>query len=651
MKLKPTLELSCVLRLLPLALAIFLHSPSARANVYATDIRLDGGTTNVTAASGGQVTISYILNEAASAGVDINIASGASVVRKISLAAGNPGTDRGLNSVTWDGLDNNSNNAAGGTYQVSITAASAGYTNWTQITSEDDPGAYVYLGSGIAVDRNPTSPYYGRVFVANSAAGPTPATTPGDVLGILKLNADATFAEEIPSSGGLDGRDWAGNGLSPWQVRVSDDEFVYVSDLATSGEVLRWDPTLSSNSLVMVLRSDNIPSGAQLSGPAIVGTGTNTQIWMADMNGANGIVRWHVTATGTCATNDLGKSVVGLGADPTNNLTLGPISVALDKSGNIYTCQVSTNTDDPTSRVFRFPAYDPSTNNGSPETLPDWAVGANDDTYAAASAVAVDPTGTYVAAAFQGLIVNGLFQGGNTKVLYATNGALAANLDLGLAIGGDAEHQDTACDWDAVGNVYCVDNWFGKWRAFSPPGINQATTVGLATIQVTGGSTGGGPAPTITKISVAGTTVTIDFTATANDVASSFLVVGSGTVTGPYSTVANATIALVSPGVFRATLSSSSGMQYYKIQRQGGPVQPPGQAPLITSLAVSNGTATLTFTGSTSDSASQFTLLSATVATGPYASATGANITLVSGGVFRATVPATGPVQFYRLQR
>ena len=367
MKFKPTLELSSVDRLLPLALAIFLHPPSAHANVYATNVRLDGGTTNITTAAGGQVTISYILNEAASAGVDINITSGASVVRKIRLAAGDQGTDRGPNSITWDGQDNNSNNAAGGTYQVSITAGSAGYTNWTQITSEDDPGAYVYLGSGIAVDRNPTSLYYGRVFVANAAAGPTPATTPGDVLGILKLNADASFAEEVPSSGGWDGRDWAGNGLSPWQVRVSDDDFVYVSDLATSGEVLRWDPTLSSNSMVMVLRSDNIPSGAQLSGPAIVGTGTNTQIWMADTNGGSGVLRWHVTSTGACATNDLGKSVVGLGTDATNNLTLGPISVALDQRGNIYTCQVSTNTDDPTSRVFRFSAYDPSTNGGVPE--------------------------------------------------------------------------------------------------------------------------------------------------------------------------------------------------------------------------------------------------------------------------------------------
>jgi len=495
---------------------------------------------------------------------------------------------------------------------------------------------------------------------------------------------------------------------------------------------------VSSNSLTAVLRDDNIPSGAMLSGPGLMGTGTNTQIWMTDINGANGIRRWLVTTNGVCATNDLGQMIVGVGTDPTNGLSLGAISVSVDALGNVYACQSITNSGDPTARVFRFPAYNPSTNGGAPEVVADWAVGENDDTYASASGIAVDPTGTYVAVSFQGLIINGLFQGGNTKVLYATNGALAANLDLGLAIGLDANHQDTACGWDAVGNVYCVDNWSAKWRAFSPPGTNQSTTVALATIESTGGGTVTGPPPTITGITSAGGTVTIDFTATTSDTPSSFLVVGAATVVGPYSQISNATITQLSPGVFRATLSAGGNMQYYRIQRQGsapppppseqptitsititgtsvtlefsalttdtpsgflvlaasvvtgpyntvtgatitqvspglfratfantgnmayfriqrqgGGVQPPpsGQAPQISSLAVSNGVVTLTFSGSTSDSASQFTLLSAGTVAGPFSATTGANITQVSSGVFRASAPANGPVQFYRLQR
>ncbi|HVV69959.1 MAG TPA: hypothetical protein VHI52_00150, partial [Verrucomicrobiae bacterium] len=593
-----------------------------------------------TSAAGEQLEISYILNEPATAGVEIDILNGASVVKRITDA----GTNRGLNSVSW------TNDLPSGTYQVSITATSTGYTNWTQITSEDDPGVMVWLGRGISVDRNPGSPYYGRIFVANSDVGPSPDTNPGDNVGVLKLNADASFADEGASSAGLDGHDWTGNQISPWNLQVSDDEFVYVDDLALSGQVFRWDPLMSSNSLAAVLRADNIPSGAILSGPAVVGAGTNTQIWMADTASADGILRWLVATNGLCATNDLGKTIVGVGTDPTNGLSMSPISVSVDGKGNIYTCQAITNAGDPTARVFRFPAYNPATNGGAPELIADWAVGENDDSYASASGIAVDPTGTYVAVSFQGLVIDSLFQGGNTKVLYATNGAVAANLDLGLAIGLDANHQDTGCGWDAVGNVYCIDNWFGKWRAFSPPGTNQSTTVAVPALEVTGGTVTG-PPPTITKLTFTGGAVTIDFTATTSDTPASFLIIGSASVVGPYSTIPGAVITQISPGVFRATLTATANMQYFRIQRQGGSVPPSGQAPQISNLVLSNGTALLTFTASTDDSASQFTLLSASTAGGPFTPAAGASVTKISSGVFRASVPAVSPIQFYRLQR
>jgi hypothetical protein len=651
MKLKQTLEFTWNLEILALALAGLSYSPSAMANVYATNIKLNGGITNIVSPAGQGATISYILNEAASLAVEIDIYSGANVVRRLTLSAGNPGTDRGPNTVTWDGLDNGSNTVPAGTYQVSVSPSSAGYTNWTQITLEDDPGADVNSGRGIAVDRNVNSPYYGRIYVANALEGLSPDSKPGDVVGILKLNPDGTFAEEVPNSSGYDGHNWSGNDVSPWKIRVSNDEWVYVGDLGLSGEVFRWDALLSSNSLVNVLSSNNIPSGAQLSGPEIVGTGTNTQVWMADTNGSNGVLKWVVTANGVCAPNDLGKTVVGIGTDPTTNLTMAPYSVAVDKSGNIYACQFITGSGDPTSRVLRFPAYDPSTNGGAAEVNADWAVGTNDDTYTGASGLAVDPTGTYLAVAFQGLQIGGLFQDGNTKILYATNGALVANLDLGLAIGGDANHQDTDCAWDAVGNVYCVDNWFGKWRAFSPPGTNHSTTVALASIQVTGSTGGSGPPPTITQLSVSNGIVTIHFTGTASDVPANFGVVGAAAVTGPYNTINNATITQVSSGAFRATFPSSGNMSYYRIQRLGGSVQPGGQAPKINSLTLTNGTVTLTFTGATTDTQSQFTLLSSSAAGGPYNVTPGQTINLVSPGSFRATAPASGPIQFYRLKR
>src|SRR6516162_3556523 len=79
-----------------------LACTSARANVYATKVRLNGGTTNVALAPGGSVTIGYLLNEPATLGVTVAIKQGASTVRTISLAGGGPGTAPGTNAVSWD---------------------------------------------------------------------------------------------------------------------------------------------------------------------------------------------------------------------------------------------------------------------------------------------------------------------------------------------------------------------------------------------------------------------------------------------------------------------------------------------------------------------------------------------------------------------
>src|ERR1035437_1592220 len=208
---------------LGMACFTFLSGPSARANVYATNIRLNGGTNNVSGASGGSVTISYLLNEDATAGVAIDIKSGAVTVRTISIAGGNPGATRGANSVIWDGKDNSSNNVPAGAYTVQITAAAAGYDDWTQISV--DLSNYVYRPTGMAVNRNTNSFYYGRVFVGNATSGPNAATDPGDMVGIQKFNADGSpAAEGIFSSGGWP---WAGNGFSPWKIEVAADDFVY----------------------------------------------------------------------------------------------------------------------------------------------------------------------------------------------------------------------------------------------------------------------------------------------------------------------------------------------------------------------------------------------------------------------------------------
>src|SRR5205823_4651832 len=106
----------------------------------------------------------------------------------------NPGTLRGTNSVLWNGKDNASNNVSAGTYSFSVNAAANGFGGWTQISSDSDDGNYAVTPTGIAVNRNTNSPYYGRVFVANAATNELGGNLPGDKAGLLKANADGSPA-------------------------------------------------------------------------------------------------------------------------------------------------------------------------------------------------------------------------------------------------------------------------------------------------------------------------------------------------------------------------------------------------------------------------------------------------------------------------
>ncbi len=444
----------------------------ARANVYATNIKLDGSTNNVATVPAGLVQISYILNQPADAGVSVQISTGPSVVWSNFLAGGSPGTAVGTNSTVWGGTNQSGQNIGAGIYNVSITAASAGYSTWTNIT--DDSGNFdVPVPSGMAVNKNTNSPFYGRVFVSDAENG-----TPG----LCKCNADGSPADEGGFSDG--GYPWsAGYGIgggstySPWKIAIGSDDAVYVNDWSGSGVVLGFDECISNYSFV--LDADNYPNPmVLLSGPWVTGSGTNTQIWMADDHTNNsqsvGIVRWNLT-NDTTVTNDTGATVVGISP---SGLNLGPYDVSVDTNGNIYTIQSLDGVDDPSKasfpRVFRYPAY-----SGTPELTPSWSIGSPDNSLEYAYGIAVDPSARLVAVAVRGYgPSSGGFVGVNGAVnLYnASNGSLVTRLTT--------NDDFVSVAWDNVGNLYAGDFSTATWRAYSPPGPNQATTPAVPIIQV-----------------------------------------------------------------------------------------------------------------------------------------------------------------------
>jgi hypothetical protein len=121
------------------------------------------------------VTISYRLNQAATLGVMVAILQGTNQVATIS-----GGTNRGLNTVVWGGTNNSGATVGAGTYSLNITTASSGFTNWEVISVDANAGNYAYYVSGLAVDNNTNSPYYGRVVLGCQPIGCL--VTPGAIL-------------------------------------------------------------------------------------------------------------------------------------------------------------------------------------------------------------------------------------------------------------------------------------------------------------------------------------------------------------------------------------------------------------------------------------------------------------------------------------
>ncbi|PWU08709.1 MAG: hypothetical protein C5B50_29000 [Verrucomicrobia bacterium] len=534
---------------LALAFLLAAAAPSARANVYATNIKLNGSLASVSVAPGTSVSISYILNESA-ASVTIKILSGATAVRTMTGA----GAARGLNTASWDGKDDSNVTVPGGNYSVSITASSSGYAGpaWTLTTSDTNPGNKIWEPRGIALDRNTNSVYYGRVFAANAI--PNGTTPLGYQRGILKCNADGSYADEGGFSTG--GHTWpttSPTGYAPWKLQVSDDDYVYIEDWANSGDIYRWDPTLSTPAGGLhVLRSDNwYSTSANMSGPTIFGTGTNTEIWMADVPYPNdhGILRWTVSSDGTCAANDKGTQIVKshLGSD----LQDYPWDVAVDTNHDIYTIQARANPGDSAWRVLKFPAY-----SGTVDTTAIWKIGSGygGSDWLYASGISVDPTATYVAVAFRGSSGTG----GNTKILSTVDGTVITSLDLGVSLSGQTKKADYDVDWDAVGNVYLVDEYVGVWRAYSPPGANSATTVAVPVIQVTG------PAPATLAIAP-GTPGHYDI-AYSGGSGLQFVLVSSTNVTAAMNTWARVATNSATSGTFSVIIGP--GAAFYRVKSE-----------------------------------------------------------------------------------
>lgn len=580
------------------AACIALSLSNARANVYATDIQVNGNLTNTPATNGSPVAISYRLNQTADLGVTVNILNGTNVVASIP-----GGTNMGLNTVSW------TPSSGFGTFAVNITAAASGFASWTQISFDTNAGMTAFDPQGIDVDKNTNSPYYGRVIMS---CGKTGSATGAQRDGFYKMNADGSQADEgwygyagyaeddygnPPIAGQMpDSSEGGGLSFNPLIVRIGDDDRIYWVDNTAIGAILSCDILASTNNGYEVVIDEGTLTASSPFGYTAAGmlqgphnyahcpdagdlitsggdgiaqfdvTGTTTShgaVWLVDVEDSPnwGVWMFHLT-NGVSDTND----TVGTKAVATGGILAGTSSgVMVDSNLDIFIGQNITTSGATNARAVEFRRW----GNGTlpPEggrysyavsNEPAWYAGGGSTTLLNIRDTVIDSRANpkYVALPME----SGSVYNGGITVLNAANGsAVVTNIDYG--------NQYTCAAWDGVGNLYGASPSAGLWRVFSPPGANTNTTLAVAQIILPGPP----PPPVITGISAVTVspgcaTVTITFTAAGNPATSALSVVGSATLTGTYTPVAGVSIT-GSNGSYQAVFVNCS-TQFFEIAEQ-----------------------------------------------------------------------------------
>jgi hypothetical protein len=551
-------------RFLILALMAPWLTFTARANIYVTNLRLNGAVLLTNSAAITNINISYILNEPAALGVTIDISSGSNLVRTLTALPGSPGALFGSNVMVWDSTDSNGIPVATGTYGVSLTAGASSHSNWTQISQDTSPGNYTLDPRGLAVDNNTNSFYYGRVFIGNAAAN-SQSSLPGDQDTILKLNADGSFAADGSNgTGGYDIESFGDDGV-PQKMRVGEDDRLYMMDLDHL-QIASFDMLLSTNEIVLTTSDYDLnPFWVNFPNPLQTGIGwfsmdvtgadtTNGLIWLGQWDaGGAGIWNWNLVNGVAETTNDIGNWVVAVGG----NLGVAASGgLMVDTNFDIFVGQNLTDAGDTNADCMVFTNWNHGLSYGGEPVTNGvaWSVGGGDDTSLGVYDTTIDSRQhpSYVACALNnGPATVGPVTGG-IRILSATNGAVVTNLDM--------TDQYNVTAWDNVGNLYGASGTSHLLRVFSPPVATNQTAISVQ-VQIV---------PAITSITLNGTNLTIYFIGSRSDQAAQLTLQSCDALGDVFGPVPGVAAVFISPGVFKFSTTVSAPMQFYRVRDTGG---------------------------------------------------------------------------------
>jgi hypothetical protein len=430
---------------------------SALAVPYACDITNSAGT------------VSFRLNEAAD-NVKV-ISSGGAVTNDLGP---------GLKGLTVTNLG-----VAPGVIKIMVTrSAPLGYTQTSVDLLQDTNSIYVNKFEhprGVVVDKNPASPSFGRIYVANARVGTTSTgATRTTIDGIYMINSDDTVALDTgttPRTGGIPFTTGTETG-SPLRLTIGkNDNMLYICDLSDpSGGLWVTDLDVETNALAtnVLWQIGDLGFGATNHGSiyaAVVegslGSGNLTLFTMDE----------DLTPTKTAWRYDMNSGPLPSTAAPVS-LGQGMTNTAIDlvrggSSNYLYASQNDRTTGggptlQPSLRVFK---ADGTTITNSLDASRQYLGNPSAaDLLQNTTALDISPDGTTLA-----LLRGANF--GTVLLVPLTNGIFnfAATNSFSLGTGGASDNnRDIA--YDAVGNLYVVQSANEWFRIFSKGGASLITS-------------------------------------------------------------------------------------------------------------------------------------------------------------------------------
>src|SRR6516225_7126245 len=211
-------------RSLALLMVTVLAPTLVRATPYATSLT-----------NNGDGSISFRLNQTTGTNDLVQVISGGGTVTNTLQS---PSADPA--NVLTRGLITTNIGIASGAFQVRIKHTGSG------IISTNSPALPFNSPRGIAVNSRPASPFFGWVYVANSAAG----AEGNGMFAYSSDLADILGQGKVAMSGGYDFS--TGGSSAPYHTSVAPDDSVLVTDWSdASGNLISMTPILDSFTYVL----------------------------------------------------------------------------------------------------------------------------------------------------------------------------------------------------------------------------------------------------------------------------------------------------------------------------------------------------------------------------------------------------------------